>query len=352
MWFFSHQDLRTERNSLARRIALAVAVCIVLVPSTAVLSQIEPAREMYVVVSSEYLLESPRASSPSTASVSIGDKVTVLKSATPGWYSAYLTSDPSKYGYIRASSVGTRQALTRVLESSAANDKATPRPPKEVILDDSQDSALAAKTRSPILASNQCVTTLFCPDPEEIYIALLDNQAKFEKGKFEKTVDWEKRRAMVLNQISLGPGRTLGDRMTFLYEVGTGSLEPREMQYNADRELWTVPVELRVSGDQKCVPLFGPKYGRIVCLVFGIETTLSRELIVSMPPLVAAANDNKLQLAFVGRIRAPYVWNNAGTRIQDVLNGIYFELEEIVCINPKSGQRWKIESKTNTEALQ
>ncbi|MFS8063982.1 MAG: hypothetical protein ACMG5Z_05275 [Luteimonas sp.] len=191
------------------------------------------------------------------------------------------------------------------------------------------------------MVSNLCSTALFCPDIGEIQSLLIGNNDKLLKGKFEKTVDWERRRLHVLEDIHLANGKNLGGEMIFLYEQGTGSLTNHDASYDADTEMWTFPLTFRNVRSNTCVPMFGPKSGGVFCLVVPQDLANINVAHVSMPPSVAAANDGKIQLAFIGRLTAPYIWTGDYS-VRDILTGLHFDLNEVVCLNPKTGQRWKV----------
>ncbi len=71
---------------------------------------------------------------------------------------------------------------------------------------------------------------------------LLDNRNKFQKGKFEKTIDWEKRKSAILREIKLKDGKTTADKLYFLYEQGTLTQNLNDPDYDADKELWTLSL--------------------------------------------------------------------------------------------------------------
>jgi outer membrane protein assembly factor BamB len=85
------------------------------------------------------------------------------------------------------------------------------------------------------------------------------------------------------------------------------------------------------------------KTGQLFCLVTSKQFTSKFNAVVSMPPATASANNKNLQIAFVGRIIAPYTWSGTYSRVKDILSGIYFSIDEIICLNPKTGQRWKVD---------
>ena len=334
--------------------------CLLLVLSfsSLVLAQRPPLTEVYVVADLAFLRESPEAGSKAKVVLHRGDRLYVQPSFASGWYigskiplGKNISRTVHIIGYIQAQFVGTKQSINEEQQQKRIASKSSQniRAPKTIILDTSPDQSpdepIAKPPSRPLTSSNYCSPPSFCPDIAEVHTALMDNEEKFSKGKFEKTVDWEKRMNSVLNEVKLGGGRTAGDTMTFLYEVGTGSLTAMEEDYDADSEKWTFPVSFPANHDQACIPLSSGKTGGLFCLVVNDKLSTVSEFDVSMPTALASVNDKKIQIAFVGKIVPPYIWTNLGSSIRDILAGIHFQIQEIICINPKTGQKWKVEYK-------
>lgn len=125
--------------------------------------------------------------------------------------------------------------------------------------------------------------------------------------------------------------------MTFTYET---QVEPT---YDADAEKWTFNVGLRRSGRSMCVPVFSEKTGTILCLIVSDSRGLEGNLSVRMPPAVASVSDGKLRLLVTGKIAPPFIWQAGATNTLDSYAGIHFEIAEVACVNPKTGQQWKVE---------
>jgi tetratricopeptide (TPR) repeat protein len=104
----------------------------------------------------------------------------------------------------------------------------------------------------------------------------------------------------------------------------------------------------RESYNETCIPIVSQGSGQVLCLIVKKKLGTKLKAFVTMNPSLAASNEKNLQIAFVGKIIEPYLWNNENSSIKDVLSGIYFELEEIICLNPKTGQQWKVDLPTKT----
>lgn len=279
-----------------------------------------------VIVERESLRGKPSITATSQAVVTKGAKLKVVPDeATKGWYLAYLEDSPSVYGYIYGNSI-------KIVKSQKT-----------------QESKAKSISKLAPTRSNYCQSPLYCPDIGEVQVALLDNGNKFQKGKFEKTIDWEKRKSTILREIKLKDGKTTADKLYFLYEQGTLTQNLNDPDYDADKELWTFPLVFRESFNETCLPIFSQGSGQVLCLIVKKKLGTELKAFVSMPPSLASANEKNLQIVFVGKIVEPYLWTNDTSSIGEVLSGIHFELEEIICLNPKTGQRWKVDIPTKAE---
>ncbi|MEJ7849168.1 MAG: hypothetical protein WKF92_13885 [Pyrinomonadaceae bacterium] len=302
-----------------------------------------------VVVKVDYLRSAPERNAPIKRSVVRGIKLHLIATSTPGWYFGSEVGS-EVYGYIHKVSFRDSESLANTKTKKPATD-GNIRPPKYIILDTAPDiTEETIEKKRPAatlpLASNQCLLPLFCPDAGDIYNALRSNEDKFSKGKFEKTLDWEKRMLTVLHDVKIGNGKTAAEKMVFLYEQGTGSLVNYDATYDADEEKWTFPLLFRKVDKYSCIPV-ASRAGELLCLVTPVDISFVFNAEVRMSTAAAKTNDGKLQLAFVGKVIAPYLWSDrrVSSTYADIYTGIHFELEEIICLNPKSGQRWKVEYK-------
>ena len=302
-----------------------------------------------VIVQRDFLRSQPSKYGRSEAIVVKGAKLKVIPSATKGWYFAYLEEAPSVGGYIHGNSI----KLLKSQNSSRPKKQALPKTntiivpkdlPKGIMLDktptldtDIKSSNNTSKNNDRTIAKkNYCQTSFYCPDIDEVQVVLFENKEKFEKGKFEKTADWEKRKAVTLNTIKLNNDKTAGETLYFLAN------DFNEPEYNADKELWTFDLKFRELYNETCLPIISPNTGQEFCLIVSSKLETKGKVSVSMPTTVAKANNNKIQIAFVGKIVEPYIWLNDYSPIKDIRSGIYFDLQEIICLNPKTGQSWKI----------
>lgn len=304
-----------------------------------------------VIVQRDFLRVSPSKNARSETLVVKGAKLMVTPSAnSTGWYFAYLEEAPSVGGYIYGNSI--RIVKTQTSKRNTRNDVVVA--PKKIILDNTPTIADNTQTenRKPkskqqtTSGKNYCQPPLFCPDIDDVQVALFDNQSKFEKGKFEKTIDYEKRQATILNTIKLNDSKTAGETLYFLTD-GFFDGDFNTPVYNADKEQWTFDLNFKETSTETCLPIISPNTGQYFCLVVRSKLGI-KKAVVSMPPTVAKANDNKLKLVFVGKIIKPYIWSNGTSQIRDILSGVYFDLEEIICLNPKTGQKWKVDVLKNT----
>lgn len=321
-----------------------------------VIAQLSETVSAVVIAERDFLRVQPSLTAASQNVVLKGAKLKVVPSAiAKGWYLAYLEEAPSVGGYIHGNSI-------KLVKSQAINTtkkKVVPKKnstvvPKTIILDDTdvkdlnekktktQSSKVKSITKQASTRSNYCPPPLYCPDIDEVHVALLDNTDKFQKGKFEKTADWEKRKPTILREVKLIGGKTTAEKMYFLYEQGTLTQGLNEPDYDADKELWTFPLIFRESANETCIPIISQSTGQVLCLIVPKRLGTEINATVSMPPATAAVNEKKLQIVFVGKIIEPYLWNNNYSSIRGVLSGIHFELEEIICLNPQTGQRWKV----------
>jgi hypothetical protein len=321
-----------------------------------------------VIVERDLLRLQPSITSPSQAVVVKGAKLKVAPSqAVSGWYLAYLEEAPTVGGYIHGNSIRLRKPQTTksTKRKTTSNNNVTVLP-KTIILDDAPSleapkdknqkisvnknkSSNSKTTKQAETRSNYCQPPLYCPDIDQVQVALFDNTEKFQKGKFEKTADWEKRKPTILRDVKLAGGYSAADKIYFLYDLETGASAYGGANYDADKEQWSFILKFQETSDGTCLPIMSQGSGQMLCLTTQRKMGANLEAFVSMPPPVAAANENKLQVAFVGKIIEPYLWSSQKTSSRDISSGIYFNLEEIICINPQTGQRWKINIPTKVE---
>lgn len=270
------------------------------------------------------LRKQPNAKALIVATLTKGAKLIVSQaSSSKGWYIAFLENAPSVIGYVHGNSI-------RLVTKSRPQDL-----PDNVPL-------VRSEQKAPPKPHNFCKPPLFCPDIDDVQVALYDNIEKAKKGKFEKTADWEKRRKTLLTEMPLKGGFTAASKMYFLYDFGAGGFTYDEAAYDADKEIWTINLDLRKTGNGTCAPIFSVNSGLILCLILPKEL-LEKNVTVPMAPSVAAINDRKINIAFIGKVVEPYIWSSIGNdSFRDITSGVYFELEEIVCINPQTGQQWKV----------
>ncbi len=308
-------------------------------------AQTNKVRTVVVIVEIEALREQPNKDSSPLRIVSKGVKLRVLPATGhPGWYFGNEIGT-TFYGYIHGNSIGTSAQLTKQTANKKhpAVTSAKVQAPKYIILDVGPEPPEAAKTAKPkpTTFKNQCQPPIFCPDIGDIDNTFNESEEKFSKGKFEKTIEWEKRMENVLSSIKLGETHTASEKMYFPYEQGTGELTSAEAVYDADKEIWTFPVNFFQFGDNTCLPLSSGATGGLYCLVVLQRLGSISNIYVPMTTQIAAANNEKLQLTFVGKIVRPFRWSST-KEVRGINQGIYFDLEEIICLNPKSGQRWKV----------
>jgi len=209
----------------------------------------------------------------------------------------------------------------------------TPRPsPKPA-------RATAKKVSETAKIGDTCVAPVFfCPDPGEIQAILLENNDKLSKGKFEKTADWESRKLHLLDEILLSDDFTMGSGMTFLYVPGTASREEVEPSYDADKEQWSFGLHLHAGPDTTtCLPVVSRRSKNVICLVVLTDLSKVTSALVDMPIADAEANDGTVQIAFLGRVIARDVYSH-GFKVW----GFFFDLADIVCINPTTGEMWGV----------
>jgi hypothetical protein len=215
-------------------------------------SQTRKYQKATVIVTVDYLRELPISSAPLKTSVRKGAKLNVIPAATRGWYLGY-EEGVFIIGYIHGNSIRLDAQQTSGRTKEPKTPKNVPvSPPKYIVLDIPPNDGSSAKKVKKGIASrppskpNLCLPPLYCPDIEEVQTMLLTNSEKFEKGKFEKTADWEKRLPTVLSEFKLSEGHTASEKMIFLYEQGTGTFNINDPEYDADRELWSFPMEVKV----------------------------------------------------------------------------------------------------------
>lgn len=303
-----------------------------------------------VIIQRDFLRSQPSKYGRSEVIVVKGAKLKVIPSAIKGWYFAYLEEAPSVGGYIHGNSIKLTNSRNN---TSKVSPKANPVIPKNIILDNTPTLEASVKKSNNNLKSsertlaekNYCLPSLYCPDIDEVQVILFENKEKFEKGKFEKTDDWEKRKAITLNIIKLNNDKTAGETLYFLAN------DFNEPEYNADKELWTFNLKFRESYNETCLPVISPSSSQEFCLIVTSKIQTKGKMSVSMPTIVAKTNNNKIQIAFVGKIVEPYIWLNDYSPIKDIRSGIYFDLKEIICLNPKTGQSWKINNPVITSNI-
>jgi hypothetical protein len=178
----------------------------------------------------------------------------------------------------------------------------------------------------------------FCPDACEIFTVLLENNYSFSKGKFEKTAEWEARRTTLLDNFRLNDDLTMGSEMTFLYVQGTDAPQKNEPVYDADLEQWSFGLHFHPGPDATtCLPIVSRKNEGLFCLVVPFDLSNVTAAIVEMSIAEAEKNDGFLQIALVGRVIAKDVYSH-GFKVW----GFFFDLKEMICINPKTGDSWKV----------
>lgn len=176
----------------------------------------------------------------------------------------------------------------------------------------------------------------FCPDAGEIQAILLENNDKLSKGKFEKTQDWEARKLHLLDEIRVSDDITMGSAMTFLYVQRTDAAETVEPAYDADKEQWSFELEFEQGPDgTTCLPILSRRSKSSICLIVLTDLSKVTSALVDMPIAEAESNDGALQIAFLGRVMARDVYSHAFK-----VWGFFFDMAEIFCINPKTGEMW------------
>jgi len=259
------------------------------------------------------------------ARLTVGAKLFAVRAATPGWYLVKRINGQTPVGYLRAKSLKLSKSTDKERGASKLNALSG-----AVIVDlpAEKNSLYGQRTNASI---NHCKAALFCPDINDVFVTLNDNIEKLVKGKFEKTLDWERRRTTAAKEIQFGPSRNLSEKLYFFYDYLPRSPVPTEWEYDADREIWNISFEIRSEGDRACIPVMSPGYGTEFCLVVGQERPVSGNMTIAMSPSKAKLIDKKMQLAFGGHLVEPFVR----------ADGIFFKLEDIVGINPMTGEYWK-----------
>ena len=178
----------------------------------------------------------------------------------------------------------------------------------------------------------------FCPDAGEIQAILLENNDKLSKGKFEKTADWEARKLHLLDEVRLSDDSSMGSDMIFLYVLRTDAAETIEPSYDADKEQWLFDLQFQPGPDgTTCLPVLSRRSKGLICLVVLNDLSNVTAAHVDMPIADAEKNDGTLQIAFFGRVIARDVYSH-GFKVW----GFFFDLNEIICINPKTGETWQV----------
>jgi hypothetical protein len=292
-----------------------------------------------VILPVAYFRYRPSNSAEIAATVFKGARLKVRAVSTSrGWYVGF-EEDVWTVGFIHGSAIRivknlARRPVNRIPDST---------PPKEILLDKSPTVTYKLPTAPRVQTAskpttNYCQPPLFCPDLNEVETILDLNVDKFSKGEFEKTVEWERRMKTVLYNIKLGDKHAAAETMVFFYE------RDREEAYDADEERWTFYLNFYGPDASKlCVPNMSEKSGRLFCLMIDELPGNHLKAFVKMAPATAAANDEKLKIGLVGKIVKPYMWSGSGTSITNILSGIHFDLEEIICLNPNTGEKWRVE---------
>lgn len=332
-----------------KRNTFIILACIlfIFVGESSIIAQKNEFISAVVIVKSDYLRVKPSRDARRETLVVEGTKLKVIPTPiVEGWYVGYLEEAPSLSGYIHGNSIRLASPQTFKRTNIPSKNDVTIIP-KNIILDNTPTSDTSVKDSNKSKTSeritsgkNYCQVPLFCPDIDEVQLALFESRASFEKGTFEKTADWEKRKATVLNTVKLSDTKTAGETLYLLTDASpVSSLNVPE--YDADKELWTFDLEFRETYNKTCLVVISPSSGQEFCLVTPSKLGV-KEFSVSMSPAVAKINNNKLKLVFVGKIIEPYVWLNDSSPIKDIRSGIYFDLEEIICLNPITGQQWRV----------
>jgi hypothetical protein len=219
------------------------------------IAQIDDPKSAVVIVAKDFLRVGPYRTARSVTTVVKGAKLRVVPSSiSKGWYLAYLVEAPSVGGYIYGNSI------------RFSNESATPRifdptvVPKGIILipvpttNNSNQNNNSRVNKQSSKRANFCQPPLYCPDIDDVQLSLFDNKDKFEKGKFEKTVEWEKRKESILTKINLSGNKTANERLYFLSD-GLFTAGFDELPFNADRERWTFDLEFRETYNSTCLPI-------------------------------------------------------------------------------------------------
>jgi hypothetical protein len=267
------------------------------------------APEGAVVLKTDALRAGPSAKTKIVAAVKPGTKLIVRPALTaPGWYAVTILGRPPVEGFLRGESMKFLDGIS------------VPGPNKKPV---------AAQSKP-----NYCKGGIFCPDIEDIFLLLADNAEKLTKGKFEKTVDWERRRANLGKEFQIGGSHNLSEKLYIFYDYLPRSPVPTEWEYDADKEIWQIGFEVRPQIADACIPVLSPASATELCLYIPRSQAPSRPVTIKMSPSEAAVNDKKIQLAFGGRVVEPY----------RASMGVHFSLEDIVAINPETGKIWKVHS--------
>ncbi len=277
-----------------------------------------------VVIKNDPIRTAPSVRGKVLARPRIGTQVMVTPALTPGWYLVKLPVSQIVVGFIHGKSLRLSG-----LDSGKAPAKIT-----VLDLDAEKTRQIAVNPQKPS-GTNYCKLSLFCPDIVDVQTAIFENRAKLIKGKFEKTADWEKRRATLQREIPLGNSRNLSEKLYFFYDYSLRSPVPTEWEYDADRESWTLSFEVKREGGRTYIPVFSPRTGLEFYLIISGDKLASSKALISMTPAKAAANDKKIELAFGGRVVEPLPDGDAAS------SEIHFSLEDIIGINPATGEYWK-----------
>ncbi|NOT46720.1 MAG: tetratricopeptide repeat protein [Acidobacteria bacterium] len=264
--------------------------------------------------------------------LAIGTRLLVIPSVTPGWFVVRLKDRKSTAGFLHGNFIKleSNSSLHPDRQNALGNSDFSS---KAVILDvgpEKKDVQQQGRNNRPA-GSNYCKSSLFCPDIEEVFTTLVENENKLIKGKFEKTADWERRRANLGKETAIGT-HNLTEKIYFLYDYLPKSPVPTEWEYDADREMWNFEFQIEYRGASTCIPVLSPKSGTQFCLIVAGGSPLSKNASMAMTPAKASQNDKSIQLAFGGYLVEPFV----------SLDGIFFKLEDLVGVNLSTGEHWKV----------
>ena len=209
--------------------------------------------------------------------------------------------------------------------------------PKEIILVDEdgepyrEESRVVEKKRIANKIFEKCPENLSCSEIDTLYNLLKTNSKVFEKGKFEKTIEWHERMKGVLNTIKDKKGNPIAyGKKIFSHNLDVTVL------YDADKEVWTFLLNsTNLDTSNNCLRVLG-KSGEERCLVLSnkkLHVIADERIILKMPPKIAQLHDNKLRLGFIGEISYPFIWNG-----YDNQKGLYFTLDKIIIFNISTGE--------------